>query len=114
MSAPDPHIQEQMAKPQASVSQNGGGAPGLDAPISQGMNKEMQGAAFGKTIGEGVGGKNLVEELGQSPLTAAAGGKINALESLQTATVAPPMEGKMVNTAVNVGVMGSKDQGQVY
>ena len=100
---PSASVMAQMTSPQASAQQGGGGAAGLDKPVSQGMNNEMKGNPFGKTIGEGVD-KNIAEQVGQSPLTAAAGGKINAFEGLQTATVAPPMEGKMVNTDVNVGV----------
>ena len=120
MTDPDSHIQQAMASPQASASQSGGGGAGGTYTDGQNLNTIMNksldekvGKGFDNQIAKGVGNNNLVEELGQSPLTAAGFGKVEG-SGLNNVNMnnAPKIDGNVGLPDANLLTKGQGQQGQ--
>lgn len=112
---PSASVTAEMANPKASAQQNGGGgAMDLNSQVNIGQGLASGTKGFNEAVlkHDGVDG-NLVDKIGQSPLTAAAGGQINALQGLQTADVSAKVSGQAITPpSLNQGQLGTQSVGK--
>lgn len=109
--APSPMLQQQLEQSANSAKQANASQMSMDSAFSNLAEKGTKG--FSNAITKG-GDTNLVEDFGSSPLASTTGGKLNAFEGMQTASVAPPMSGNvMTPPSLQHNAAGlNKSQGQ--